>query len=345
MKTKVAIYLPDKYGRVLLGRRITHEKGMDNEWWDIIGGDIKDGETVEKATIRDVKEDTDIDVRHVAPLFEEMEETKSGSWKAQVVMADKYEGEPRIVIKEKFCEFRWFAFDRLPEHLYPVTRKVLTRLGQMLAEKYSAQRAQAEKDAIEREKALAKEKSSREKQFDGPIDCYRVVLRRWVKKDAQDFTEYVERILTTHSEHCVHKSSKGAPPKLDDYIADKTKWAVELKDSGKVIGGFSLEQRNATEADMFHTMDEKHTGGGFTTEATRGLVNFGFEIIGLSTIHTALCETNLGGVKVANASGFKFDGISTHKQSCRFDKKLHATKNFSVTADEWKNFKTEHKIK
>jgi RimJ/RimL family protein N-acetyltransferase len=91
-------------------------------------------------------------------------------------------------------------------------------------------------------------------------------------------------------------------------------------------------------------MDELHTGGGYTTEATKGLVNFGFEVLGLSTIHASLCETNLGGLKVVNASGFKLDSISTHKQACRFDNKLHSTKDFTITADEWKEFKAKHHI-
>jgi len=348
MRTKVAIYLPDKIGRVLLGRRVTHENNTDHEWWDIIGGEIKDGETNKDATIRDVKEDTDMDVRHAVELFEETEDTKSGEWKAVVMMADKYDGEPRIVIKEKFCEFRWFAFDRLPEHLYPVTRRVLERLAKMLEEKTKEARAKAEQEAEERKKELEKAKHERQKLLDAPIDCYRVILRRWEKKDSKDFDEYVQRDLATHSKHCVNKKTQDDNPKLDEYIKDETKWAVELKETGKVIGGFSLDyidnKDKNHEREIVHTLDEKHVTGGYTTEATKGLVNYGFEVLGLSTIHASLCETNLGGLKVLNSCGFKLDKILNNKQVCKFDGKLHSTKDFTITAGEWKEFKTKHPI-
>jgi ribosomal-protein-alanine N-acetyltransferase len=219
----------------------------------------------------------------------------------------------------------------------------------MLADKHREERESAARAAAEREKELAKAEAERKKQFDGPIDCYRVILRHWEKKDAKDFDEYVERLYSTHTEHCVHSIRHKGQPKLADYLNDKTKWAVEFKENGKVIGGFALDfidgQDKNKVREITHVMDEQHTGGGYTTEATRGLVNFGFEILGLSTIHFSLCETNKGGLKVANASGFKFDSVSTHKEVCKFDSKLHSTKDFSITAGEWQAFKTEHKIK
>jgi ribosomal-protein-alanine N-acetyltransferase len=224
---------------------------------------------------------------------------------------------------------------------------VLERLARELAEKIRAERERQRLAEAERVAKFENEKAEVQKNLDGPIDCYRVILRRWEKKDSKDFAEFVERVLTTHSEHCINNMAQNDTPKLEDYIKDKTKWAVELKDGGKVVGGFSFEIHNGneTERNIIHTMDEKHTGGGYTTEATKGLVNFGFEVMGLSAIYTSLCETNVGGLKVVNACGFKFDSVSTHKQACRFDSKLHSSKYFSITADEWKQFKIDHHMK
>jgi len=360
MKTKVAIYVPDKTGRILLGKRVSQQGATVQEWWDIPGGDMKEGETFRDSAVRDIKEDTDIDVRSSVLLFEEMEETKSGIWKAVVVAVDKYEGEPRIVIKEKFCEFRWFAFDRLPEHMYPVTRKVVERIAKMITDKERAElenatkaeraaRDKAEKEAAKRKARVEKDIAARKRFINAPIDTPRLILRRWEKKDTKDFSEYVERLAAArYSEHCIHgHPERTINPKLENYIKDETRWAVQLKEGKKIIGGFTFEPRgkNAKEYEIAHTLDEQHTGGGYTSEATMGLVNYGFKTLGLSAIYTSLCSTNVGGLKVISKCGFKFDSVTKNKNACRFDGKIHESRHFSITADEWEEFSAGNNTK
>jgi len=270
MRTKVAIYLPDKYGRVLLAKHVGRQ-GKE-EFWDIPGDETEDGETFKECAIRAVKDYVDIDVRDVTMLFEVAEHTMSGNWTASVVMASNYIGEPKIVNKDHFCEFRWFMFDRIPDQMYPVAKRVLARLARMLSEKHKNkdENIKAEDAARDREKAKDKEiaelkkayenklaeletahqrelsereKAEKEKLLNAPIDAERMILRRWKPDDKKDFAEYTARLVATkHSEHCIHRSPQTDNPKLDDYIKDQTRWAAELKAGGEVIGGLALEE-------------------------------------------------------------------------------------------------------
>lgn len=57
----LAAFIED--GRVLMGRRADHKKQFPGDW-DLIGGHVDEGETLEVAIVREVQEGGRIDADH-----------------------------------------------------------------------------------------------------------------------------------------------------------------------------------------------------------------------------------------------------------------------------------------
>ena len=109
--TSIAL-IKDK--KILLAKRkIEPQKGM----WDILGGFVDAGETIEDAAVREMKEETGLDVRIEEYL---------GS------VADIYNGRPSLpvmirvemiydnqkpIAQDDVEELKWFSIDEIPEKL------------------------------------------------------------------------------------------------------------------------------------------------------------------------------------------------------------------------------------
>ncbi len=113
---------------VLLIRRageVRNEAG----WWSKPGGGVKFGETAEKAMIREMKEELDIEVEIVGclPHTDHIIKTEIGSndidqhWVALNFIAKIKSGQPRNMEPHKCDKIGWFAMDNLPEKITQTT--------------------------------------------------------------------------------------------------------------------------------------------------------------------------------------------------------------------------------
>ncbi len=111
----VAVVLLEKDGRLLLGRRnIEPAKGL----WTFVGGYVDQGERVEEAALREVKEETNLDVE-----LGELLGVYSQTGVAQILivyLADIKAGsagmQPQV---EEVSELAFFPPDGLPELAFP----------------------------------------------------------------------------------------------------------------------------------------------------------------------------------------------------------------------------------
>lgn len=113
----------DEEGKILLGlRKNCYGAGT----WGLPGGKLQMFETFEETAVREIKEETnldvmveDIDVINLANSFDLNSETHF----IQIgVLVKKYEGLLKVMEPEKCEELRFFDLDNLPEHLFVSTK-------------------------------------------------------------------------------------------------------------------------------------------------------------------------------------------------------------------------------
>ena len=78
------------------------------------------------------------------------------------------------------------------------------------------------------------------------IETERIILRPWKETDAEDFYEYAR--VEGVGQMCgwlPHKDLEESKTILNLFIQDKKTFALELKETGKVIGSLGLEEREA----------------------------------------------------------------------------------------------------
>ncbi len=86
---------------------------------------------------------------------------------------------------------------------------------------------------------------------------------------------------------------------------DEIRFAICLKETGAYVGNVQLTNINGYDA-AFHLFigEKRYWGMGFGTEATRLVLQYGFESLGLQSIYLDVKKTNTGAIKVYRKAGF-----------------------------------------
>ncbi len=96
-------------GRVLLGRRAPHRRICPNTW-DMIGGHLEPGETLEDALIRELGEEIAIRPTAFRPIaMIDFTEEAGEAVHFHLFRIDAFEGEPRLA-NDEHTALHWFTF-------------------------------------------------------------------------------------------------------------------------------------------------------------------------------------------------------------------------------------------
>lgn len=113
MRDTSLVYLLDENGRVLLGRK---RRGMGVGKWNGFGGKIEPGETMRQCAVRELREESGIqvcpeDLELMADLY--FDQPSDGSWShgGMVYFVRKWEGVPVLSEEMEPC---WFFLEELP---------------------------------------------------------------------------------------------------------------------------------------------------------------------------------------------------------------------------------------
>ncbi len=127
----VGVFL-EKDGKVLLGRRHKDPEKADSELsgegtWTLPGGGMRYKETPEGTACREVKEETDIDVKEED--LEKVSVTDDRTEDAHFITigfyCDKFKGKAKAMEPDEIVEWNWFDIEDLPSPLFPPSEKLI----------------------------------------------------------------------------------------------------------------------------------------------------------------------------------------------------------------------------
>lgn len=119
-------------GKILLGLRHEDSAKTDSELhgegtWTMPGGKLHFGETFEETAIREVDEETGLEVKKedlkIISLSNDM--GRDAQFVTIGFLCEKFQGMPKVMEPYEITVWRWFGLDKLPAKIFPPSQKVL----------------------------------------------------------------------------------------------------------------------------------------------------------------------------------------------------------------------------
>ncbi len=122
-------------GKILLGRRHVDPKKADSALngagtWTMPGGKLELGETFEEAARREVKEETNINLKKPEVFCVNNDRIKGVQFITVGMYSEVFDGEARIMEPDEIVEWQWFALNKLPRPLYFPSKKIIANYKQ-----------------------------------------------------------------------------------------------------------------------------------------------------------------------------------------------------------------------
>ena len=148
------------------------------------------------------------------------------------------------------------------------------------------------------------------------IETTRLVLRPFKESDLDDLYEYLSEITI----HCFMdmktETRDEAAEILKERLNDNNYFAIELKETGKVIGEIFAhpEGTDPSESvkDTFSPcwmLNERYQNKGYMTEAARAYITYLFENCGARRVYAYTEDYNLSCQKLLEKLGFRKEGL------------------------------------
>ena len=147
------------------------------------------------------------------------------------------------------------------------------------------------------------------------IETDRLILRPWRQEDLEDFYEYA-RVdgVGQMAGWQPHESMEKSQAILDCFIREKKTFALELKESGKVIGSLGLEARGRNVGipeelqgrEIGYVLSKDCWGKGLMPEAVKAVIDYCFSVLGFDYLTCGHFARNNQSRRVIEKSGFHF---------------------------------------
>lgn len=119
---------------------------------------------------------------------------------------------------------------------------------------------------------------------------------------------------------------------LDHTTSDTKVWAIELKEERVFIGLCAFLKNNNNEDEIGYRLREAYWGVGYGTEITRGLIDYGFNVLKTELITADVYIENVPSVKILEKF-FKRDIEFFNEEDNCYDRR------YKLTRAEWMNNK------
>ena len=111
--------------------------------------------------------------------------------------------------------------------------------------------------------------------------------------------------------------------------------AIVLKETGLPVGActFSNISWVHMNAELGYWLGKEYWGRGYTTEAVRSMLAFGFEELGLERTYACCFTDNAASARVLEKAGFKYEGCARHEY--RKDDKFMDMLRYGIIRQEY----------
>jgi [ribosomal protein S5]-alanine N-acetyltransferase len=142
----------------------------------------------------------------------------------------------------------------------------------------------------------------------------RLILRDFTPDDWPAVLAYQSKPLYLRYYAWTERTPEAVRDFIDIFIAQqsdsprtKYQFAVTLKASGTLIGcaGVRKDSPDSHQASIGYELDPAHWGKGYATEATRTLMNYGFDVLKVHRIWAHCVADNLGSQHVLEKLGLR----------------------------------------
>lgn len=153
------------------------------------------------------------------------------------------------------------------------------------------------------------------------IETPRLVLRPWRESDLRDLYEYAKVDgVGQMAGWLPHETIETSKMILNSFIAHKKVLALELKESGKVIGSLGIERLSDVDElpselqgrELGYVLSKAYWGRGLMPEAVKAVMDYCFHILGYDFLTCAHFVSNSQSRRVIEKCGFDFLKDLTH---------------------------------
>ncbi|MDI7743123.1 GNAT family protein [Lysinibacillus fusiformis] len=149
------------------------------------------------------------------------------------------------------------------------------------------------------------------------LETERLILRKVTVDDAEDMFSYasneeVTKYVTWNPHKTLTDTKEFINLIISKYESSQVApWGIEYKANGKFIGtiDFVWWQPNHKIAEIGYVISQDYWGKGFTTEAAKEIMKFGFTNMDLVRIQARCFLENIGSARVMEKAGMSFEGI------------------------------------
>lgn len=170
----------------------------------------------------------------------------------------------------------------------------------------------------------------------------RLILREWAMGDIEDIVDGLNNIEVSKWLAYIP-----CPYTLEDAAAwvrscEENKasyhFAIVLKESGKVIGGTSLESISKLHGTARGGiwLNANYHGNGYGVEAWGSRIEFAFETLGLRRLENGFFEGNLASQKMQEKFGYVIEGKRRKAYRCMADGEYKDEIMTGLLKEEWK---------
>lgn len=119
-----------KDGKILLGQRHFDAEKADSELhgegtWTMPGGKLEYGETFEEGAIREVKEETGLDIVNPKVISVHNSKNEHAHFVTIGILAEDFVGEPAVMEPDEIVKWEWFDMTKLPEPMFFPSKKIV----------------------------------------------------------------------------------------------------------------------------------------------------------------------------------------------------------------------------
>ena len=171
------------------------------------------------------------------------------------------------------------------------------------------------------------------------LETTRLTLRKIKLEDAEAMYQYaskddVTKYVLWDSHRSIETTKQFVQMMIDKYEEGNFAWAIMLKETKEFIGTIDFVMYNEAEkiAEVGYALSDRHWGKGYVSEATKALLDFGFNELQLVRIQARCFADNIGSERVMQKVGMNYEGTM---RKAKFAKgKHHDIKMYAILRED-----------